>query len=1030
MNISEPFIRRPVMTTLVMLTFAFFGFIAFRFLPMSDMPDVEFPAIMVTVTYPGADPLTIANNVVSPLEKQFTTLTGIQTISSSSKTGGGSIILLFNLDRDIDSAATDVLTAINAASAQLPQDLPYAPTFTKVNPTSTPILFFAVTSDTLPAAELYTYADSILGERLNIIDGVSQIEAYGSSYAVRIQVDPQKLAARGIGLDEFGQAIQNANVYLPTGTFFGQKTEYTINCAGQLTKGEDYVNLIIKNENGLITRLGDVANALDSLWNDKYYIRYLNKDTDQPMVGLAVQKQSGANTVETIKRIKEKLPTLLSEIPSSIQVLSIYDQSDYIAESVSDVETTLLIALVLVVLVIFVYLGKPVNTIIPSTAIPISILGAFIVMYLLGYSLDIFSLLSITLAIGFLVDDAIVVLENIARHVEEGSDRFDASLNGSKQIAFTILSMTSSLCAIFIPLLFMGGMVGRILHEFAVTFITAILISGMVSLSLTPMLCSRFISSYRVDKQLNKVERFSAWLNQSLLNRYQPTLSWALTHKGIVFFSAILSLVGSLFLFATLPKDFLPNDDIGWIQGFAQSPDGTSPFETANLAKQLGHIAIQNPAVEQLVTLGAAQQDNQTLFYLRLKDIHKRPPMTEVVKSLNADFLEKMIGVQIFLKPIPLVNLQVGAQASKAAYQYTLQSLDSKTLYESAIALQEKMTTLKEITSVSSDMDINQPQLHLEINRDKASIYGITAQQIEQTLSLAYASINLSPINEPENQYYVIMETTPPFYSDPSMLSQLWLHSSKGDLVPFNEVVTAKETVGPLTVNHINGLPAVNLSFDLVEDVALETGIAAIEAASADILPPSIFGTIQGAADIFKKSFQSLNFLLVITIFVVYIILGILYENFFHPITVMSTLPPAALGGLLTLLILGYSLSLYAFVGLIMLLGIVMKNGIIMIDFANEAVEKGDKTPHEAIFDACSKRFRPIIMTTFAAIMGALPIALGLGGITAYARKPLGVVIVGGLIFSQILTLYLTPVTYLYVETFREKLKKKKVRTS
>lgn len=1028
MNISEPFIRRPVMTTLVMITFAFFGLIAFRFLPMSDMPDIEFPAIMVTVTYPGADPLTIANNVVSPLEKQFTTLDGVQTISSSSTTGGGNIILLFNLDRDIDSAATDVLAAINAASAQLPQDLPYTPTFSKVNPTSTPILFFAVTSNTMKEADLYTYADSVLGERLNIIDGVSQVETYGSSYAVRIQVDPQKLAARGIGIDEFAQAIQNANVYLPTGTLFGQKTEYTINCLGQLTKGEDYVNLIIKNENGLITRLGDVASALDSLWNDKYYIRYLNKEMDQPMVGLAIQKQSGANTVETINRIKEKLPSLLSEIPSSIQVRSIYDQSEYIAQSVSDVEVTLLIALILVVLVIFVYLGKPVNTIIPSTTIPISILGAFIVMHLLGYSLDIFSLLSITLAIGFLVDDAIVVLENIARHVEEGADRFTASLNGSKQIGFTILSMTTSLCAIFIPLLFMGGVVGRILHEFAVTFITAILISGMVSLSLTPMLCSRFISSFQIDKKLNKIERFSAWLNHSLLSWYQPTLTWALKHKKTVFFSAFFSLAGSLFLFAYLPKDFLPNDDIGWVQGFAQSPDGTSPFETATIAKQLGHIAMQNPAVEQLVTLGAAQQDNQTLFYLRLKDIHLRPPMTEVLKSLNADFFDKMIGVQVFLKPVPLVNLQVGAQASKSAYQYTLQSLDSKTLYESALALEQKMRTLKEITSVGTDMDISQPQLRLEINRDKAALYGITAQQIEQTLSLAYASINLSPINKPEDQYYVIMETTPQFYKDPSMLSQLWIRSSTGNLVPFNEVVTAQETVGPLTINHINGLPAVNVSFDLAEDVALETGIAAIETVSRETLPGTIFGTIQGAANIFKKSFANLDFLLFITIFVVYIILGILYENFFHPLTVMSTLPPAALGGLLTLLLFGFSLSLYAFVGLIMLLGIVMKNGIIMIDFANEAVEKGDKTPYEAIFDACSKRFRPIIMTTIAAIMGALPIAFGLGGVTAYARKPLGVVIVGGLIFSQILTLYLTPVTYLYVEIFREKLKKKKMK--
>lgn len=1027
MNVSAAFIRRPVMTTLVMLTITFFGILAYLAIPVSDMPDVEFPAIEVLITYPGADPITIANNVVTPLEQQFTQISGLQTISSSSKTGSAAIILLFRLDRSLDDAATDVLTAINAASAQLPQDLPYAPTYKKVNPTATPILFFAVTSDTLTRADLYTYANTFIGERLNMLEGVAQVQAYGSEYAVRIQVDPQKLTARDIGLDEFATAIQNANVYLPTGTLFGSKVEYTIACDGQLNQADQYNRLIIKNDNGLVTRVSDVGNAIDSLWSDKLYNEYLNKETSQPMVGLAIQKQPGANTLQVIEGIQNTLPQLMKGIPGSVQVWKMYDQSEYIQESVNDVEMTLAIALVLVVLVIFVYLGKAINTLIPAMAIPISILGTLVIMYALGFTLDIFSLLAITLAIGFLVDDAIVVLENIVRHVEGGSPRYQAAMNGSHQISFTILSMTISLCSIFIPLIFMAGMVGRILHEFALTFVSAILISGVVSLTLTPMLCSRFIASYQTDQKLNRVERFSAWLNNRLLKTYQPTLRWAMNHKITVLFAALVSILGSLFLLAALPKDFLPDDDIGFIQGFIQSPDGTSPFETEAIAKEVQAIAIKNQYVDQMVTLAAAQQDNQTLFYLRLIDVHKRPSMNEVVKQLYQEF-SGVVSAKLFLKPIPLVNLQVGAQAAKAAYQYTLQSIDAKLLYSSAVQLEEKLQTLSELTDVGSDMDVNQPQLNITIDRDQASLYGLTANQIEQSLMFAYAGINLSPINEPEDQYYVIMETLPTFYKNPEMLSQIWLRASEGNLVPLTEVVDMQEGVGPLTINHINGLPAVTLSFNLADEIPLGTAIQAIEAVSGDVLPEQVFGSIQGAADIFKKSFQNLNFLLLITIFIIYVILGVLYENFFHPFTVMSTLPPAALGGLLTLLIFGYSLSLYAFVGFILLLGIVMKNGIIMIDFANEAVSQENKSAEEAIFSACSARFRPILMTTFAALMGALPIALGLGGITASGRKPLGVVIVGGLIFSQILTLYLTPITYLYIEHLRQSLRARKER--
>ncbi|NGX38205.1 MAG: Multidrug resistance protein MdtB [Chlamydiae bacterium] len=1026
MNISAPFIRRPVMTTLVILAVAFFGFLAYRALPVSDLPEVEFPTIEVTINYPGADPITISNNVVTPLEQQFTTIEGIQTISSTSYTGSATIVLQFILSHSIDAAATDVLAAINAANQQLPQDLPFMPTYTKTNPTSTPILALAITSDTMLPADLYTYAHTVIGERINIIEGVSQIQIYGEPYAVRIQVDPQKLASRGIGIDEFATSIQNQNVYLPTGTLYGSKTEFTIDCAGQINRAEGYQNLIIKNDNGLITRVGDVGQALDSLWKDKYYTQFLQKDSQQWMVGLAVQKQPGANTLDTIAKIKDKLSQIEKELPGSVRVTPMYDQSIYIKESVDEVEWTLLIALALVVFVIFIYLGKFVNTIIPALAIPISICGTFVIMQFLGYSIDILSLLSITLAIGFLVDDAIVVLENIVRQVEHGDSPYQGALNGSKQISFTILSMTICLCCIFIPLVFMEGIIGRLLHEFAMTIVIAVLFSGIISLTFTPMLCSRFISSYQLDRKLNFVERISKWFNTALLNLYKPALKWSLNHRKTILSCAILSLAGSLYLLVTLPKDFIPNDDIGFIQGFAKGRDGTSPFETIDVAKQIQSVAIKNPYVNEMMTISATQQDNQTMFFFRLIDIHKRPPIQDVIDMLHKEITSQVVGPQLFLKILPLINLQVGALAAKANYQYTLQSLTSEDLYTSATKLEEKMQGLTSLSTVTSDMDITQPQLHIEIERDKASLYGITASQIENVLSFAFANINLSPINEPDNQYYVIMETLPKFYRDPKMLSQLWLRSStSGNLVPFSEIVTMTEKVGPLTVNHLNGLPSATISFDLAENVPLSTALTDIDNISKD-LPPTVFGRVEGAANIFKKSFANLNYLLLITFFVIYIVLGILYENFYHPITVMSTLPPAALGGLITLVLLQYTLSLYAFVGLVLLLGIVMKNGIIMIDFANEAVEKDNKEPLDAIYTACCVRFRPILMTTFAATMGAVPIAVGLGGMTAQSRRPLGAVIVGGLLFSQVLTLFLTPVVYLYIEKLRSWLNRKK----
>lgn len=1020
MNISAIFIRRKVMTILVMLTVAFFGVLSYNALSVSDLPDVDYPTIEVNISYPGASPETIANNVVVPLEQQFATISGIQSISSTSYTGSANIVLQFVLTKNIDLAAPDVQAAINAASAQLPKDLPYAPTYQKVNPTATPIFFLVLRSNTMTLGQLYDYAHSVVGERISIVNGVSQVQTYGQPYAVRVQVDPQKLAARGIGIDQIGQSIKDANVYLPVGTLFSEKNEYTIAVDGQIYDGDKYNPLIMKSEkNGAIVRLRDVGKAFDSLQNDKIYVKFFQGDDSEEMVALGIQKQPGANTLSVIQDIKTLLPKLQSELPGSLKMYTMYDQSEYILESVDDVKLTLLLAMALVVIVIFFYLGKFVDTIIPAIAIPMSILGTFIIMYYFKFTIDILSLLAITLSIGFLVDDAIVVLENIVRHVEMGESPLEAAMNGSKEIGFTILSMTLCLCSVFIPLIFMEGIIGRILHEFAVTIVATVMISGVISLTLTPLLCSKFIPQKSKDAKKSKTEELSDKINHFMLRLYKPSLEWSLKHRKTLFLSGFGCFALTLFLVITLPKDFIPGDDIGFVQGFTVTSDGTSPFQMAANQEHLAKIAAKNPNIESVVAVGASPQDNQGIMFLRLKDIKHREPIDKVVPELMRS-MNTIPGVQVFLKPMPLINLQVGTTSSKAEYQYTMQSLQEEDLYKYAPIMEEKMKALNGFASVSSDLDITQPQLSIEILRDKASMLGITARQIENSLSLAFADINLSPINEPSNQYYVIMEVLPKFYRNPSMLSQLWLTSNQSDkLVPLSSVVKMKETIGPLTINHLNGLPSATVSFD-IKNIPLETGLEQLEKLAQDTLPPNVTGSVQGSANVFKQSFANLSYLLIIMFFIIYVILGILYENFFPPLTVMSTLPPAALGGLISLMICRDPLSLYAVVGLIMLLGIVMKNGIIMIDFANERRLEG-KSIHDAITEACLIRFRPILMTTFAALMGAVPIALGVGGLAAASRRPLGVVIVGGLIISQILTLYLTPVTYTYVEALREK---------
>ncbi|MBI3211489.1 MAG: efflux RND transporter permease subunit [Simkania negevensis] len=1040
MNLSEIFIRRPIMTTLVMIAILFFGIVGYYALPVSDLPNVEFPTIQVSTSYPGANPQTIAETVTSPLEREFCSIDGIQVIASQSTNGNSVIVLQFVLDKDIDAAAQDVQAAINQAQPNLPSNLPNYPTYQKTNPTASPILYLAISSDAMPTYTLYEYAYSFMGRRLGMVEGVSQAKVYGSSYAARIQVDPDKLAAHQIGIDEVAQVIQEGNPQKPTGSLFGNKVEYTVNVDGQIPDAAGYNNLIVRNNNGALVKIKDLGNAVDSLQNDKFSLKYMTKTKEAPCVVIAIIKQAGANTIKVINGVTNLLNQMKGELPASVKVHNLFDEADWIMESIHDVQITLILAFLLVVVVVFFYLGKARDTIIPLLALPLSVIGTFMMMYLYNFNIDILSLLAITLSIGFLVDDAIVVLENIARHTEMGKTPYEASLNGSKQISFTILSMTLCLISVFIPMVFMAGIMGRLFREFALTIVTAVLISGFVSLSLTPMLCSRFIVAKEVSSKKNWVEKLSERLNNFLLKTYEKGLHFVLKHRFSTLLAGLGSFLLTIFIAYALPTDFLPPDDLGFIQGFGIASDSTSPFLMMDYQDQVSKIIRSDENVEEVVAIAGVPTSNQSLMFIRLKPINKRKPMEKVVPLL-LDKIHTVPGLKLFLRPMPLLSLDVGTQTSTGSYQYALMGLDTNKLYSDGEKVIQAMQRTPGFLHVISDMHNHAPYLNFTINRDRASDLNISADAIENTFNYAYSAGRLSLINGAADQYYVIIETIPSAYKDPSVLNKLYVTASstsqvqgEGEMgepppsyptqVPLKEVANWEETIGPLSITHINTLPATLLSFDLEDGFALSDAIKKLGAIGKENLSQGIIGTVKGSADVFKDSIQSMKVLFFITLFLIYMILGILYENFIHPLTVMSALPPAGLGGMLTLILFNESLSLYAIVGIIMLLGIVLKNGIMMIDFANEAIVDG-KTPLQAIHEACCARLRPILMTTFAAMMGAVPIALGVGGLTAQSRRPLGLVIVGGLIVSQILTLFFTPVIFLFLEELREKFKRK-----
>ncbi|MCB1073087.1 MAG: efflux RND transporter permease subunit [Chlamydiia bacterium] len=1044
MNFSEPFIRRPVMTTLVMISILFFGMMAYQALPVSDLPDVQYPTIEVSTSYPGASPQTMADTVTSPLERQFTSVDGIQTIASSSSNGSSTIVLQFSLDRDIDAAATDVQAAINQAQPYLPSDLPNFPTYKKTNPSQTPVIVISVASDLIPLGELYDYAYSLMGRRLGMVSGVSDVEVYGAPYAVRVQVDPDYLSSHQIGIDEVASAIIDSNPELPVGNLYGSDMEYTITVDGQMEKAEGYNELIVRNNNHALLKVKDLGRALNSLQNDKYSLNYITKENSKPCVVIAIIKQSGANTIKVIDGVNELLDQLKWELPGAIQLETLFDQSVFIMESIHDVQSTLFIAFLLVILVVLFYLGKVKDTIIPLLALPMSVVGTFAIMFLVGFSLDILSLLAITLSIGFLVDDAIVVLENIHRHGEMGKTSWEAALNGSRQISFTILSMTLSLASVFIPMVFMAGIMGRVFREFAITIVVAVLISGFISLSLTPMLCSRFIVPKQKDHKLNFIERISKKLNTGLLNLYKKGLDIVFRHRFTTLIVGIGSFVATLYFGISLPTDFIPADDLGFVNGFALSSDATSPYKMMKYQEELSEIIRQDPNVLEFAAVGGIPQNNQSLMFIRLKPYNQREKMPQVIRELLPK-LQEVAGVRAFLRPLPLINLDVGTSMNMGNYQYTLQGLDSNTLYEDGQKVMDSMRKNPMFRQVVSDMHNQAPYLNVHIDRDKAYDLNVSAKAVEAAFTYAYSGGKISQINGEADQYNVILETVPSAYKNPSVLEKLYVSAStKTQIndpnannnvgtsfltqVPLSSVATWEENIGPLTVTHINTLPAVNIFYDVAPQVPLGTALNTINEIAASTLSSDVHPIQVGSTEVFKQSFASLGFLFVITIFMIYVILGILYENFIHPLTVMSALPPAALGAVLTLMIFGQPLSLYAFIGIIMLLGIVLKNGIMLVDFANEGIHEG-KDLHTAIYEACTARFRPILMTTFSAMMGAVPIAFGVGGSTAQSRRPLGMVIVGGLIISQILTLYFTPIIFTYLETMRQKSHRKKNKT-
>jgi len=1026
MNLSEVFIRRPVMTVALTVSVVLFGVLAYFRLPVSDLPAVDYPVIQVQVNYPGATPDTMANNVATPLERQFMQIPGLELVTSNNGQGHSSFVLQFDLSKSLDAAATDVQAAITRAQGQLPVDLPSPPTFTKTNPNDQPIQYIALVSDTVTEGQLYDYANTQVGERLSILPGVSQVAVYGTQSAVRIKADPSAMAIRNITLEDLTGAIKSGTAYTGAGQFDGPHRSFLLQPQGQLTTADEYNRLIVGQSGGAPVYLKDVASARQSVQDERIDMRFWVRGYPQPgaTVVVAVFRRAGVNAVDVAKSVRNLLPTIQSQLPSSVLLVPAYDRSLTIVGSIKDVQTTLYIAFVLVVMVIFVFLGRVTDTLIPAVALPLSLLLTFIAMDVLGYSLDNLSLMALTLAIGFLVDDAIVFLENTVRLMEEGQSAFEASLNSAKEISFTILAMTLSLAAVFIPLVFMSGLMGRIFREFSLTIVISILASGIVSLTLTPLMTSRLLGDRGAGAKKTWMERVFGAFEHRVLDVYGRSLWFFLRRRWVSAVIWVLCLAGTGYLFYAVPKSFLPVGDSSFIRGILVAQEGSSPDQMHAYQTQAEKIMKANPAVRSTFTMSGNGQfmgSNQAFLIAFLKEPSQRPPIAEVAGQLMGAIGNAIPGTVAFLQPNPALEISTGATANaQGQFAYALSGIDANEVYGTAAKMMAKMHEYPGFLFVNSDLYNHTPNLQVDILREQSKVYGVSESRILTLLHDAYSQNYSYLIKKPTDQYQVILEVADDKRSAPEDLGRLYIKSDDGQrMVPLNAVTSWRPVIGPQAVNHINQFTSVTMFFNLKAGYAIGPATEFVEGAAKQILPPGIVGALQGEALTFRNTVSDLAVLMLVAVFVMYVILAILYESYLHPITVLSSLPVALLGGLLTLWLFGAESSLYAYIGMFMLMGIVKKNGIMIVDFAEQRVRQGI-ADDQAIHDASMERFRPIMMTTMAALLGALPIALGYGADGA-SRRPLGLVVVGGLIVSQFITLFVTPAIYLYLEEFQEK---------
>ena len=1011
------------MTTLVMFGILLFGLISYKNLPINNLPDVEFPTITVTTALPGASPETMASTVATPLEKQFSAIAGIDSMVSTSTLGQTSISLQFTLSRNIDAAALDVNSAIAAAMGVLPRNLPNPPIYKKVNPADMPIVFISLVSDTLPITELNDYAENVIMAHLSTINGVANVDiAPQQRFAVRVQINPDILANRGIGINKIANAIQNGNVNLPSGTLDGSTTSYTMDSNGQLMTAKAYESLIVTYQNGYPVRIKDLGRAIDGLQNDKSMARLLEQGRVHQVIILRIQKQPGSNTVQVAGQVRALISDLKATMPGAMSMDVVYDQSDFIKESIRDVQFTMILTVFLVIAVIFIFVRAMKPTIIPSIAVPLSLIATFAVMYFQGYTLNNLSLMALTLAIGFVVDDAIVVLENIIRRMEMGEDAVEASLKGSREIGFTILSMTISLVVVFIPIMFMSGILGRLFREFAVSISAAILISGFLSLSLTPMMCSRILRK-RGRTKPNRMYELSERGFGGLLRLYELSLKTVMRHRRLALVFTLLVCIAMVHLFNRIPKGFIPNQDQYFFRIFSQVEDKTSYSDMVRHQESLNKVLMADPDIQKakVVSLVGLVSENTGLAFVSLRPRAERAHSVDQIINKLRPQLNEIPGLVVSLVNPPVIT--IGSRMASAQWQFTLQSTDLGDLYAYGTALEGKIRAISGLADVKSDLQFRKPRLEIIIDRDKASTLGVTLKDVQDTFYSAYGARQISTIYTSTNYYYVILELMPEFRDAPPALTKLYIESSSGRLVPLSTVADIKESVSPLSVNHSGQIPSATISFNLKPGASISEAMVDINKIAKETLPSTIRTMFQGSAQAFQSSFASMGFLLIITVILIYMVLGVLYESFIHPLTILTSLPLAGFGALAALMIFNMELDMYAFVGMILLVGIVKKNGIMMIDFALETERTEGLTSEQSIIQACLIRFRPIMMTTMAALFGCLPIALGLGA-GGEARQPLGVAVVGGLFFSQLLTLFITPVFYVYFDRLNRWLSK------